>query len=363
MTTHKTVRLPKTGQMVTLVDRKQLKANPAAPKLHMASTRSSLPVSPPSWSWNPGHKACNDILGNDNYGDCYAALLAHLIESWVKANGRQITFIAQQVIDWYLGLAGGDYGLSDEEVWPAAMIEVAQSGHRVSDWAVCQTDDPNALSQIGYVFGGNPMTLAVPDHWIDIAEPGAVWDGGRNVRPNPANGHAVFNSARRVDGGWDLETWGFDKPIHLTDRGAKSCDAEWLASVGVDQFAGGKNPFGLTPTQVAAAWKEYTGRDVQLGGGPDPDPEIVALPSGHYTISTSSGGVLFTPLSPQGATLDNVQQYLDALGQKDLLTVMEIVTLLMRRQLPVGRTVMTGGVAGKGGHGPHQVDIKGGASS
>ncbi len=255
------------GRSFVLVPRAQLRRTTSGRTLrlpsHLRALMASVPTPPLSWDGSKSRTIKYPILGNDQYGDCYLADALHCVQTWTGGVGAEATFDPAAVIKLYLQLSGGDNGLSDSDIFPA--WKAGLFGHKILDEMTVDPRDDAAIRLGMWSFGGASWTCALPDAWIDAAEPGAVWDTGR---PNQTNGHAMHLS------GYDPlyyqdETWGFDPAICLTPSGLKSADPEVTVQFSLDQFnASGVAPNGMNYTAAAALWKT-------LGGGNLPPSPFV----------------------------------------------------------------------------------------
>lgn len=362
--THKTVVLPKTGKRITLVPRSQLRASSKAKRLVKAGRADGLPTAPAKWSGKSRSAGIDlPILGNDEYGDCFYAAICHIIQLWAGSVGGRVDYNADEVVKFYLALSGGDNGLSDDQALPELVRGPCGMEPHAEDWAILDSTDPAYLSDIGYEFCGLLFTLAIPDTWLQVAEPGAVWDGGRGVRPDPMNGHAVILSGR--DDGWDLETWGFDKPVHLTDSGVKVCDPEFIAAVGRPALKNGQNWHGRLASELVSSWAALGGGLVYLGPdgpgpGPDPGPADVVIKAGEYLV-TLAGDATFKAVTG-AATVAELVERVKGWTLADLVALMQAILALLQ-SMQKDPVVMTGGVKKAGGGGPHPVVIGGGAGA
>jgi hypothetical protein len=220
----------------------------------------AVPTPPPSWDWTKAGTLQFPILGNDSYGDCEYAAACHGSMSQTGMAMTEDAFSPDDVVKAYLQLAGGDNGLDTSTMLAAWQHGLVGGPHKILGFMAVNPNDAYAMQLAGWLFGGIFFTLAVPEKWIMDAAPGAVWDAGPGVRPNPDNGHAIWFDSRDGGGKFGLETWGIEPQIRITQAGVNLCDPEADVVFSLDWFnAQGVAPNGLTYDQLSALW-------IQLGG-------------------------------------------------------------------------------------------------
>jgi hypothetical protein len=267
--------------MVCLVPRDQLRhrshGRTFRVPVHLKGLLSSLPTPPAVFSWSKNNTVKYPILGNDNYGDCYYAAVAHASQTWTANSGTECSFDVNALIARYKVLSGGDNGLNDAKIMPEwrSGIVGPKGPRRILDEMTVDPRDDASTSLAMWSGGGLIYTAALFDAWYANPKPGDVWDAVPGM-PNPAAGHAMYLTGKSADGTYSLQTWGFNPPINLTPNGLKTSDPELIVAISLDQFdSNGICAFtGMTYDQKAAFWK-------QCGGGtlpPSPFPVTPPVP-------------------------------------------------------------------------------------
>lgn len=222
------------------------------------------------------------------------------------------------------------------------------TAHKVTDWMVVPAIQPALLRQLAYLYGGLLLTLAVPNAWINAAEPGAVWDAGPGVVANPRNGHAVHLSGDSPDGSWNVETWGMDPPIKLTAAGVQACDPEFIVSWSEDWYnADGIAPNGQRRSDLAAWWVMFGGNPIPDAPPPQPTPPAPPAPpapsSAAYTLTFQGPVQVLLEGGPVPALTDEQCQALYGMTWQELLQLVLsiILGLQSQRQTRQGGTPAT----------------------
>jgi hypothetical protein len=146
------------------------------------------PAPPASCNWGNGVKTW-PMDGNDAYGDCVFAALAHLVQEWTfDESGKAVVVPAKQVIAAYLHDSPNDDG--------ANILDTLSEMRKAGLWgrqltAFAQVDPHNHLhaKQAVYLFGGLDLGLNMPVAWHGKK----VWDIGKgnSYRPGSWGGHSV----------------------------------------------------------------------------------------------------------------------------------------------------------------------------
>jgi hypothetical protein len=140
------------------------------------------------------------MFGNDRYGDCTIAGLAHQLHMQAVHEGRQDQFSDCEVIDYYFAMTGGkDDGLVEVDV----LERVRQAGfpargdHRLAAWAALATKDHEHVKSAAVAFNGVYVGAELPL----TAQQQEVWDV-----TGPLTGQAALGSW----GGHCLVLCGYD---------------------------------------------------------------------------------------------------------------------------------------------------------
>ena len=294
-----TVNIPGIGNVV-LVDREQLRFRRHGRCFWFADHLPALgapPVPPGTFDWSNGEAIKFPMLGNDQYGDCYYAAVAHASQSFTGNSGAECSFDVNALTRRYLQIAGGDNGLDDGTIFPEwrAGIVGPNGPRKILDE---MTVDPKNLASVElamWAFGGLLFTCSLPASWANNANPGATWGPASG---GIVGGHAMHLSGRK-NGSSDLRTWGISPPINLTDAGMASVDTELIVAFSVDQFKpDGTCAFtGMSWDQKRTLWTSCGGKDVgpspfpPVPNPPDPNPPNPnpPAPGSGWTIRMPSG--------------------------------------------------------------------------
>jgi hypothetical protein len=141
--------------------------------------------------------------GNDTYGDCTIAALAHAITVYRGLLGKKKIMAAQDVVKLYLHLTGGiDRGLNELDVlndWRQNKV----SGDEILAYAAISPKNHTHVEQAIHLFGGVYLGFQVQKNCIQEFEARQPWTPG----PLTTDGHAVFAVAYDRNGVTVL-TWG-----------------------------------------------------------------------------------------------------------------------------------------------------------
>ena len=262
-------------QGFVLVPRDQLRVK-GKPTISVPQQRRipQLPTIPPTLDLSRNRQTVYPILDNSRYGDCYLAAALHQIQQWAALYGQPVDFDLNAVVSYYLQLSGGDNGLSDDQIYPAwkSGIPFAPPASKLLDYALVDVNSDTAINEAMYYCGGLLWTASLEDSWLSQTSPGSVWNAGG--RPDPSAGHAMLLSGYK--GAQDnliVETWAITPPIQVTRAGMREAQPELVACVALSAFdASGTNYAGASYAEVAAWWKDRTGRELPPFPGPPPPP-------------------------------------------------------------------------------------------
>lgn len=279
----KEVHIPHLGRAVKLHPHSQIRRQKPCRTLvvprHLKGV-TPLPTPPAVIDYSKGNTLAFPIDGNDQYGDCWYAAGCHGSNAMTgNVGGAEDYFDEKAIVTSYLRLSGGDNGLSTDQMMGEWKKGLCGGPHKIIDDMSVNPTDTQAMALALWLFGGIGFTLGIPDAWLSDPKPGDIWDGGPGVSANDANGHAVWFTGKNGNG-FQLQTWGFNPPVTITESGVRVCDPEATAVFSLDWFdSTGKAPNGFTYDQLASFW-------VQLGGnalppspfGPAPAPTPTPAP-------------------------------------------------------------------------------------
>lgn len=162
------------------------------------------------------------MLGNDKYGDCTVAGIAHGQMVWHWATKKMIPwFTASTVVKQYFKLTGGaDHGLDPVDVatyWQNYGLKDG-SGilHKIRSFTALHT--PDEVISAAYVFGFSGLAVYMPQNAEDQFRAGEPWDD-TSGDPLPNMGHYVPLVGRNSKGNFMVVTWG---RLH-------ACTPAWIA--------------------------------------------------------------------------------------------------------------------------------------
>jgi hypothetical protein len=128
--------------------------------------------------------------GNDKYGDCTIAGVAHLIEAWNSVYGKALTVPGEkQVIDEFLKLNGGqaDVGLSEAQVlslWHKSGL----FGDKIAAYAPVSDRDTLGIHQAIAEYGGCYLGIQCPESAQEQFQNDQPWT---YVPGSPVEGHCI----------------------------------------------------------------------------------------------------------------------------------------------------------------------------
>lgn len=244
---------------VVFQDRHSMKRGHPTARFQLAGAESiiSLPI-----DWTKGGALSFPMWWNNTLGDCMEEGANHVDQSMtgcatgVEANPDPNAMRAQ-----YLKASGGDNGL-DEGTLVSIWTNPGLSGNSKATILDHVDVDPNNAAMVAtYMnyFGPLIFMLAVPDEWVQTAAPGFLWTSGAGIVADENNGHGVAWTGINSSGSYQVQTWGFNG--YITPAGVALCDPSAFGVFSLRWFnAQGVAPNGMTYDQLAALWKQYTGR-------------------------------------------------------------------------------------------------------
>ena len=141
--------------------------------------------------------------GNDTYGDCTIAALAHAITVYGGLVGTKTVMPSKAVVKLYMHLTGGvDSGLQELDVlnyWRQTAVDK----DRMLAYVSIDPKNHTHVQQAICMFGGVYLGFQVPQNCIQQFDAHQPWTPG----PLTQDGHAVFATAYDA-GGVTVLTWG-----------------------------------------------------------------------------------------------------------------------------------------------------------
>lgn len=267
------------GTPIHLVEREQLRFHGKKQLQYNPEIEGfvSQPTPPPVFDWSRGESIKFPILGNDRYGDCYYAAVAHAAQCFNGLVGRPVTFDVNALTKRYLVLSRGDNGLGDDQIIPEFKTGIVgpNGPHKIIDDVQVDPNDDAAVAQAMWLCSGLLWTCSLLPNWMPSrTHAGSKWTN--DGRPNPRAGHALFLTGVNNQGNYDVRTWGLSPCVTLTPAGLKAGDSELLACASLEQFdANGFHPCGLHYLDVAPAWKSLGFKNIPVSPFPAPNPEVL----------------------------------------------------------------------------------------
>jgi hypothetical protein len=146
------------------------------------------------------------IDGNDTYGDCTIAGVAHLITAWNTESHEHDTIPGEQtVVEEYFKLTGGqDTGLNEAEVLKTWQTK-GLFGEKIAGYAPVNPRDLLQLHQAVAFYGGCYLGIECPASAQEQFANGEPWTyEGSEVE----GGHCVVALGYGPNGGLHCATWG-----------------------------------------------------------------------------------------------------------------------------------------------------------
>jgi len=156
-------------------------------------------INPPTTSY--------PIDGNDRYGDCVMAGVAHLISAWdTEVKEPNAIPTEQTIVEEYFKLTGGeDTGLSESETLRTWHRE-GLFGEKIAGYAPVSTTNLLEWHQAVAFFGGMMLGIECPQSAQEQFEAGEPWT---YVEGSPVlGGHCVIALGYGPNGGLHVATWG-----------------------------------------------------------------------------------------------------------------------------------------------------------
>lgn len=126
--------------------------------------------------------------GNDRYGDCTIAAVAHAITVYSGLIGKKKIWSSQNVIKLYFHLSGGvDSGLNELDVlnyWQSHSVD----RDKIVAYAKIDVKNHTHVKQAIHLFGGVYLGFQVQESCLDDFNAGRIWKPG----PLTNDGHAVY---------------------------------------------------------------------------------------------------------------------------------------------------------------------------
>jgi hypothetical protein len=176
----------------------------------------ALPSIPDSFSWVDFDRIPKwGEMGNDRFGDCVLAMMAHLIMGWTAAAGDLFIPSDEEVLQAYAAITGfnpitgaGDNGTNELDALKY-MAKTGIAGHKIGAFVSVNLQNPEELKAAIWLFGGTANGVGLP--LSAAGEPN--WDyppddsNKRDPTPGSWGGHGIPTMAYYGDN-FDVITWG-----------------------------------------------------------------------------------------------------------------------------------------------------------
>ncbi|MGB6771172.1 MAG: hypothetical protein WBF51_04125 [Candidatus Dormiibacterota bacterium] len=151
-------------------------------------------------------KAVYPIDGNDQYGDCTMAGVAHLIAAWnAEVSVNEAVPDSQEVVEEYFRLSGGqDTGLNEANVLQTWHRE-GLFGHKLDAYAPVNVKDLVELHQAVAFYGGCYLGIECPQSAQEQFQAGEPWTF---VPGSPIEGGHCIVALGYTPEGLLCATWG-----------------------------------------------------------------------------------------------------------------------------------------------------------
>ncbi len=283
--------------------------------------------------------------GNDQYGDCGFAMIAHSHGIYTYAQGKRTEDVIAEspLVAQYLQMSGGDNG-SDEQmlVGPGGAWIVGVAGDKSAIVVDSLDIDVANTSLAQYAidqFYTIQLAWSVPDAFLDSFTPGATYDVP--ALPEPANGHYTPLTNIAANGNYTLYTWG--AYCFVTPAFVAAVQPQCFIVFSPAQFdpKTGYDSHGRHITTQATVWQSIGGNPIPASvintfpppNGPSPAPPTPTpgpTPDGSATITL---------------TADQVQSIIDQAGaltltpaQIQALQTLQGITLPAQKKAPAKKT-------------------------
>ncbi len=163
-----------------------------------------LPAPPVSF---PAPKGPYPIDGNDKFGDCTIAGVAHLITAWNRLFGQRDVVPTELEIDnVYFKLTGGkDTGLVEANVL-STWQKIGLFGQKIAGYAPVKKTDMTAVKQAIAFYGGCYLGIECPESAQQQFEEGRPWT---YIPGSPVEGgHCIVALGFTRAGDLECATWG-----------------------------------------------------------------------------------------------------------------------------------------------------------
>lgn len=205
------------------------------------------PAKPEGDDWSLAISSDWQMLGNDRFGDCFWAAIAHLfMADGANADGMP-TFDTAGVLEAYGACTGFDpaTGANDNGTDPidglnfcrkVGIRDTSGKYHKIGAWAQVDHRNQTEVRQAMDLFGALMIGISCPNSW----ESSSLWDRATDDG-STAGGHAIAGVARDRAGApihgikvvsWNMEQWlGWDAADRIMFIAAVIAP-DWIDDIG-----------------------------------------------------------------------------------------------------------------------------------
>lgn len=199
------------------------------------------------------------MLGNDRYGDCVWAGIAHEVMGFNKLAGHPVTFTNGSVLSDYSAVTGfnandpntdqgTDVGQAAKYWQSTGVVDGAGKRHKIGAYVWLTPGDYNELMTACFLFEFVGIGIVVCQAQMDQFNSGRVWDYDPNSQE--LGGHYVVPTGREAPDNNGLLTWGrrqgFTRKFY-----EEQCD-EAVVAVTEEELKNGVNRRGLSLAKLNA---------------------------------------------------------------------------------------------------------------
>lgn len=227
-------------------------------KLRSILSSNQLPVPPTRFGYGTIYKDWG-MLGNDQYGDCVWAGIAHEVMGFTKLAGFPVNFSTNGVLSDYSAVTGfnrndpnSDQGTNVRDAYKywhgTGVVDSIGRRHKIGAYVSFTPGDYSELMTACYLFEFVGIGFQVQEAQEEQFNAGQPWD---YVPGSPIiGGHYVVPTGRVSPADNGLLTWG--KRQSFTQRFYENlCDEAWVA-VTEEELKNGVNRRGLNLSQLNA---------------------------------------------------------------------------------------------------------------
>lgn len=216
------------------------KEHPHTLKLSSILREDALILPPTKTYWE--YKVPDDwgMLGNDRYGDCVFAAIAHMIMNWTAHTGKMFTPSLGDVLKAYHDVTGFDpySGVNDNGTAMTDAYDywknVGIAGHKIDGWAQIDWKNKKHVMLAIYLFGGVNPGIVMPQSALHQFDAGLHWHVEEDDM-GIVGGHSVPYFGYGSEGGTGI-TWGKRQPTswEFWDKYVEECyvplSLDWIKS-------------------------------------------------------------------------------------------------------------------------------------